>query len=201
MKMSRKKPLAPRKAPQQARSKRMVEWILQGATRVFRAEGFGATTNRIAEQAGVSVGTLYEYFPNKEALLAALAERHVAEAEGGVDAALAHARTTRELFTALQAAVLASQRYPSQALDWVAQPEVAHTLRARVSALRERILACLCEHARASGLPDPELRARVVFGLIAELGSLTAFEAYSPEEHARLAEQLLELAIAHCAQA
>ena len=50
--------------------------ILEGAARVFAEQGFAAgTTNRIAERAGVSVGSLYEYFPNKESILVALVER------------------------------------------------------------------------------------------------------------------------------
>jgi AcrR family transcriptional regulator len=54
-----------------------VEVILQATARVLIAEGFdGASTNRIAEVAGVSIGTLYQYFPSKEALLLALSERH-----------------------------------------------------------------------------------------------------------------------------
>ncbi|UNB51284.1 TetR/AcrR family transcriptional regulator [Mycolicibacterium sp. YH-1] len=51
--------------------------LLEAASQVFSREGMSATTNRIAERAGVSVGTLYQYFPNKETLLHALAERHV----------------------------------------------------------------------------------------------------------------------------
>ena len=50
-----------------------------GAARVFVARGFaGATTNHIAKAAGVSVGSLYQYFPNKESLAAELIERHLA---------------------------------------------------------------------------------------------------------------------------
>lgn len=70
--------LKPRKRPSQARSKATVEAILVAAAQVFRRQGYaGATTDRIAERAGVSVGSLYQYFPNKDAILVALTERHV----------------------------------------------------------------------------------------------------------------------------
>lgn len=70
-------PTPPRKHPQQARSRAMVDSILDAAARVLRKHGYEeATTNRVAEVAGVSVGSLYQYFPNKEALVRALLERH-----------------------------------------------------------------------------------------------------------------------------
>jgi AcrR family transcriptional regulator len=54
--------------------------VLAAAAQVFEARGYAAgTTNRIAERAGVSIGTLYQYFPSKEALAVALLERHLAE--------------------------------------------------------------------------------------------------------------------------
>ncbi|MER3556122.1 MAG: hypothetical protein C4331_17750 [Meiothermus sp.] len=59
--------------PKQARSRQTVERILQAATRVFISEGYAsATTNRIAEEVGVSVGSLYQFFPHKAALLEAI---------------------------------------------------------------------------------------------------------------------------------
>ena len=55
----------------------MVDTILDAAARMLRKHGYDdATTNRIAEVAGVSVGSLYQYFPNKEALVHALIEQH-----------------------------------------------------------------------------------------------------------------------------
>lgn len=70
-------PLQPRKSPTQGRSQRMVEDLLEATTRVLVTEGYeAASTNRIAKAAGVSVGSLYQYFPNKEALVLALAQRH-----------------------------------------------------------------------------------------------------------------------------
>jgi AcrR family transcriptional regulator len=68
----------------------MVEAILEAAIRVLVARGYeGTTTIAVAERAGVSVGSLYQYFPNKEALVAALAERHSAVLLARVDEVLA----------------------------------------------------------------------------------------------------------------
>ena len=58
-----------------------MEAILFEAARIFGERGYAATTtNHVAEAAGISIGSLYQYFPNKDALLVALEERHLAEA-------------------------------------------------------------------------------------------------------------------------
>lgn len=78
--MKGKRDTKPRKLPRQARSREMFEIILTATARVLVREGYeGTTTNRVAEVAGVSVGSLYQYFPNKESLLVTLTERHVEE--------------------------------------------------------------------------------------------------------------------------
>lgn len=62
--------LHPRKRPRQERSRHMNEVILQAAIRVLRRQGAtGFTTTRVAEVAGISVGSLYQYYPNKASLL------------------------------------------------------------------------------------------------------------------------------------
>lgn len=71
-----------RREPVQARSKQTVERILGAAAHVFSESGYGATTNHVAEAAGVSIGSLYQYFPDKDALLAALQRRHLDEVRG-----------------------------------------------------------------------------------------------------------------------
>jgi len=76
--MYRQVKTTPRKRPRQARSRDTVEAILAATARVLVKVGFdGLTTNGVAEAAGVSIGSLYQYFPNKEALVAALIEHHV----------------------------------------------------------------------------------------------------------------------------
>jgi AcrR family transcriptional regulator len=58
----------------------MVESILRATTRILVSDGYAAlNTNRVAEEAGASVGSLYQYFPSKESLVAALLERHIDE--------------------------------------------------------------------------------------------------------------------------
>ena len=68
----------PRKLPRQARSRATVDAVIVATTQVLIDHGFErATTARIAERAGVSIGSLYQYFPNKAALIAALIKNHV----------------------------------------------------------------------------------------------------------------------------
>jgi AcrR family transcriptional regulator len=72
--------LEPRKLPKQSRSGATFEAVLEAAAQIFERRGYAAgTTNRIAERAGVSIGSLYQYFPNKDAILVALVHRHLAE--------------------------------------------------------------------------------------------------------------------------
>ena len=79
----------PRKAPKQARARETIEAILTATAHILVREGFeAASTNRIAEEAGVSIGSLYQYFPNKESLVAVLMERHVAQMHAIFEAAL-----------------------------------------------------------------------------------------------------------------
>jgi len=69
-----------RKHPQQTRSIAAVQAILEATTQLLLAKGMkDLTTNHVAELAGVSIGSLYQYFPNKEALVARLIELHVEE--------------------------------------------------------------------------------------------------------------------------
>ncbi len=80
--------LDPRKTPVQARSAITVDAILSATIQVLLAEGQDRlTTTRVAYRAGVSVGTLYQYFPNKQALLRAVLERHLDQVASSLERA------------------------------------------------------------------------------------------------------------------
>lgn len=98
-----------RKQPKQARSRATVEAILDGAVRVLDQEGpDAATTSRIAEVAGVSVGTLYQYFGERDDILDALQEREFTRAKEMLIAQLGRVqgRSERELARAIIAGLL-----------------------------------------------------------------------------------------------
>jgi AcrR family transcriptional regulator len=83
----------PRKAPVQARSVVTVEAISEATIQVLLSHGTERlTTTRVAERAGVSVGTLYQYYPNKHSLLFALLEDHLDKVSSAVEAACEGAR-------------------------------------------------------------------------------------------------------------
>ncbi len=170
-----------------------MEAVLEAATRVFRREGFRATTNRIAKEAGVSIGSLYEYFADKQALLAALAEHHVTLAEAELDLALRETRSVARLLAAVQRAVLASQRYPSEALEFLSR-SAEQPLRTRANALRQRAIASIASILTRVGHPPSvaAVRAQAVFGAI---GDLTVHAwLRDPGGYGPLARELLGMA-------
>jgi AcrR family transcriptional regulator len=110
----RRPPVEKRKTPRQERSRATVEAILQAAAYILVRSGYDAlTTNSIAERAGVNIASLYQYFPNKEAILAELYRRHAAESRAAMLAASqtsggkGHASTARSIRRLVEALVAA----------------------------------------------------------------------------------------------
>ena len=97
-----------RKLPKQARARDTLEIIFEATTQLLERDGrVGLSTNAIAERAGISIGTLYHYFPSKEAILVATARREMAAHRAAVTRALTdsstegHAEPERHVLRAL----------------------------------------------------------------------------------------------------
>ena len=105
--------LSPRKKPAQRRAAFTVHAILEAAAHILEHRGLeGYTTNEIAARAGVSIGSLYQYFPNKDAVTIALIEREMSGMVDEVAAALALTSRRRALKEAIRAAVRNQARRP-----------------------------------------------------------------------------------------
>lgn len=87
-----------RRRPKQRRARETVEAILDAVTKILKREGSQAlTTNRIADVAGVSIGSLYQYFPDKRAIFIALHRRHIEQMDRLVERTLVeHATSSLE---------------------------------------------------------------------------------------------------------
>lgn len=97
---------AARKAPSQSRSEETVAVIIEAAAQVLELDGFdGFNTNAVARRAGVSIGSLYQYFPGKDALTAALIRREKARFKEDIATALAMRSGKAALAALLQASV------------------------------------------------------------------------------------------------
>jgi len=117
-----------RRKPKQRRSRQTVEAILDAVLRILRREGNrGVTTNRIAEVAGVSIGSVYQYFPDKRAIFAALHERHIEQIDRMVERTLVEhaASPLTELMTALIEGMLEAHRADPELYEMMAA-EVPH---------------------------------------------------------------------------
>lgn len=159
-----KPPTEPRKQPRQARSRALVEAILDATERVLAQGGTEqATTTRIAEVAGVSVGSLYQYFPSRDALLAAVIERRVERDEQVLHArldALGDASLAARLRAGAHLLVDTYRREPELYRTMVDEMDrVARD--ARVQAMIDdaiaRVVALLAPHREALAVDDLEL--------------------------------------------
>jgi AcrR family transcriptional regulator len=184
--MYRQVKTTPRKRPRQERSRATVDTVLAATARVLVKRGFdGLTTNAVAEAAGISIGSLYQYFPNKEALVAALIEKHVEDMNAAILSEL-----TRVAALPMAEAVRAVIELTIKA--HAIEPELHQVLTeqvprvGRMARLREldeicnRMVAGLLAARRAElAITDPELAA---FVLVASIEAITHRAAlFAPE--------------------
>jgi AcrR family transcriptional regulator len=156
--------------PRQARSRATVDAIVEAAGQVFEKHGpRGTTTADVADRAGVSVGSLYQYFPDKQALIAAFLERRITEDVSLMQSVAARAAgaTPVELLRIVTEELVALFRRNRALYAGVASilPLVERTDEVRGSLERAVALATahLRMHPELHGDRDPELLALVMF--------------------------------------
>ena len=167
------------------------------------------TTNEVARKAGVSIGTLYEYFPHKDALVRELLDTHLEHAEGmlqGFEAAQFEAALVQPLWTSIQQLVAASIDLHAEdpALHRVLFEEARRlsSIRARVAVLHARIAeqfaTLLAAHPEAT-CTDPLLSARLaVHAVDALVHDWVMRPDVAAAERATLQRELVRLVTGYC---
>lgn len=192
--------LEPRKSPVQARSTASVEAILKATIQVLLRVGKERlTTTRVAARAGVSVGTLYQYFPNKTALLRAALQRHMDEVASTVETVCREqsGRSLEEMAAALVTSFLtAKMRDASSSVAlYSVSSDVDGARIARETGVRtNRAIVAMLATAKEKLTTDPELVASMLQGTMAGV-SRRLLEASSPEaDFEKLRDELVFLA-------
>ena len=165
--------ISPRKAPRQSRSQATVTAILDATARILIEQGFAAaSTNAVAERAGVSVGSLYQYFPNKEALVSALHARHGDQMMAVIRHALNKAMdaTLSDALTGLIEATVEAHRVDAD-LHRVLEQRFGSTERhvlqdEYVDVMEDRIVALLARHRDEITVTDLKLAAYMLMNAV-----------------------------------
>ena len=138
-------PTLTRREPRQHRSRQTVDAMLDAVERVLKRHGIDAiTTNRIAEAAGVSIGSVYQYFPDKRAIFTALHGRHVTEVSQVIERALAGSASSFDDFARSRVEMLVDVHARDPELHEIisaAVPESALGFRNALRATFERVIS------------------------------------------------------------
>jgi AcrR family transcriptional regulator len=192
--------LEPRKSPVQARSAASVEAILKATIQVLLKVGKESlTTTRVAARAGVSVGTLYQYFPNKSALLRAALQRHMDEI-GAVLQTVCREQagsSLEKMATALVTSFLDAKMKDAKtsvALYSVSSDIDGARISRELSLKANRAIVAMLTSAKDELKTDPELVASILQATMAGV-SRRLLESASPElDYQRLRDELVFLA-------
>jgi AcrR family transcriptional regulator len=196
--------LQPRKTPQQSRSVATVEAIYDATIQVLLKDGPDRlTTVHVAGRAGVSVGTLYQYFPNKQALLFAVLERHMLRVAGAVEEACTanHFEPVEVMLSELVNGFIDAKladKDSAVALYRVAADAGGMMIVDRVRRRFEAALAAMLRTAKLSASADVSFMAHMIF--LAMAGTLRGhLESNAPPKmELKLREHLVKLTIAYC---
>lgn len=202
--MASRRRASPRKKPVQRRSKAMVEVLVEATTRVLLKDGYEAcTTNRVADVAGVSVGSVYQYFPNKESLVVAVMERHQAQLQVAMVERLSQLGDA-DLSTAVHemvGAMLEVQRLQPRLhrvlLEQVPRIGATRRLHELNSEYAPMIEAWLEAHRDELGITNPSVAAYVLIGAVEGVLSRVLLEKPGWLELGLLKDQLTRLVLSY----
>lgn len=179
MRMGSSLPLNPRKSPRQSRSVATVNAIFEATLQVLESDGPARlNTTRVARRAGVSVGTLYQYFPNKQALLFAALERHLAMLADAIEKACDENRsaTVEAMAAAVVKAYLQTRMVQAEvtpALYLVAREIDVRQLAEQATQRSETAIEAMLSTAIDGRLIDPHVIAQTLTAAI--YGTVPAF--------------------------
>ena len=189
--------LTPRKQPTQQRSRASVEAILQAATYILSKHGYEAlNTNLVAERAGVNIATLYQYFPNKESLVAELARRHVVEARAAALAVLEEPGRGKSLPAVVRLAVdalIASHRVSPGLHRVLTQQAMLQGPRRAVTESDEPLRALGKRWLEAASVENPELTLWIATTAVHAVLHAALFERPELVDDPAFAEELARL--------
>jgi AcrR family transcriptional regulator len=206
--MATHRAVSPRKGARQDRSKKTVGVILQATARVLVQEGYEAcTTNRVAAAAGVSIGSLYQYFPNKESLVVAVMERHLEELQAAMAErllALAGAdlpTAVREMIRALLETQQLKPRLHRVLLEQVPRIGALRRLHELHGHYQPLVAAWLEAHADALAVKEPQVAAYVLIGAVEGVLTRVMLERPGWLDEGVLERQLTRLVLAYLSPA
>ncbi|HWW03929.1 TetR/AcrR family transcriptional regulator [Collimonas sp.] len=186
--------LKPRKLPVQARSAQTVEAVLEATARILETQGLAAcTTNAVAERAGVSVGSLYQYFPNRDALTVALIERETAQLLLDIERAAQGQTARSRIQYMVRAAVAHQMRRPvlARLIDFEERRLPLGERNQRVADIIHAQLAAALQLPDAPRLADVPLVAHdllaIVHGMVDAAGERGELDAVALEQRVMLA--------------
>lgn len=165
-KRSKKTSKRPVRRARQSRSKATVSAIVDASARILAESGWPAlNTNAIARRAGVSVGSVYEYFPDKQAILAVIVDRHLAGAEALLSEAasrVANRASADDVVRALVSGYIELHRNdPRLHRTLSSEVPISPAQRTRIALLRSRIVALVAGSLSESGA-DAKLKATLL---------------------------------------
>jgi AcrR family transcriptional regulator len=196
---------SPRKKPAQQRSRATVDAIVDATARVLVRDGYDAlSTNRVAKEARVSVGSLYQYFPGKEALVAAVMEQYASRMQENIAGRLQNsgtAATAEEVATEMiRAMLVAQQAEPRLHRALVEQVPLIGALR-RLHELftnYERLVAAwLTENLERIEVKDVDMAAFVLVAAVEGLVNRAILDRPELVSSGKIEEHILRLVLAY----